>query len=68
LENEFQNSPIFLKKIQNLKEIYPSYRRVRRDGSCFYRSYLFQIFERIMTMNDTDLYKKVKKVIEKSKE
>ena len=44
---EFENSPNFLKKIcymsGTLNKKY--FRRVRKDGSCFYRGYLFALAE-----------------------
>ncbi|KAL4491901.1 hypothetical protein ABPG72_006156 [Tetrahymena utriculariae] len=68
LEKEFENNMAFLQKIFILKDTYPQVRRVRRDGSCFYRSYLFQIFEHIVSFKDTELQSKIIEIIKQSKE
>ena len=48
---------------------YKNVRRMRRDGSCFYRAFLFQLFEHLITQTeDRTLYNKVKAVTEASKE
>ncbi len=33
------------------------YRKIRRDGSCFYRAVLYKIFEYILHENDKNLLK-----------
>jgi hypothetical protein len=40
---EFENSPNFLKKIKNMQNVHGKrfIRRLRKDGSCFYRGFLF---------------------------
>lgn len=44
---EFENSPNFLKKICYMSDQLGKqyFRRVRKDGSCFYRGYLFALAE-----------------------
>jgi len=51
-------------------ELYKRYthvRRLRRDGNCFYRAFLFQIFEHFIINKEDEQYKKVIAVVEKSK-
>ena len=54
-----------------LKKRYASVRRVRRDGNCFYRSFLFQLFEYFIVHNDEPdgraAYKQFLKTAEESK-
>ena len=45
LIDEYANNQGFLNKLLEIKKTYSNIRRVRRDGSCFYRSILFKIFE-----------------------
>ncbi|CEM01604.1 unnamed protein product [Vitrella brassicaformis CCMP3155] len=45
LENEYADNPSFLPKIRALKKQYGGIRRVCKDGCCFYRSYLYGLFE-----------------------
>ena len=48
---------------------YKNVRRMRRDGSCFYRSFLFQLFEYcIQNTEDRSLLEKIKRITEASKE
>jgi len=45
LKEEYQNNEGFLKKIKWVETKFPHFRRVRRDGSCFYRAFLYTLFE-----------------------
>ncbi|CAD8194286.1 unnamed protein product [Paramecium pentaurelia] len=47
LESEYLENQGFLKKVNKISQSYPFFRRMRRDGSCFYRAVLFRIFEYI---------------------
>lgn len=52
LEEEFSNNPPFLEKIHAVQETHRNYRKIRRDGSCFYRALLFSIMEHIILKKD----------------
>jgi ubiquitin thioesterase protein OTUB1 len=67
LEFEFLEHAAYLIKTKNLKTKYSDYRKVRRDGSCFYRAYLFGIFEHIMKAKDKALLTRITKLIKDSK-
>ena len=41
---------------------------MRRDGNCFYRSFIYQIFEHIVAEQDTPMLEKLIKTAEASKE
>ena len=43
------------------------YRKIRRDGSCFYRAVLFKIFEHILHENDKNTLELFEKTIKDSK-
>lgn len=43
-------------------------RRLRRDGNCFYRAFLFQLFEHLILTDDKTYYNKLVGIVEKSKE
>lgn len=59
-ESEYSEAPMFLIKINYVKTIYNSYRHLRRDGSCFYRSYLFRLLEHLNdNKNDIQLWTKI---------
>lgn len=47
LYEEYQNSPNFLKKASALETVYlkTAIRKARKDGNCFYRSFLFRLTE-----------------------
>jgi hypothetical protein len=57
----YQNSTLeFSKKIKH-------WRTVRRDGNCFYRSFLFRLFEEYILERNEKLHSKILKLIEESK-
>ena len=62
-ENKFENC------FDVLYARYRSVRRMRRDGSCFYRAFLLQLFEHCITnKQDRTLLEKIKRITEASKE
>ena len=62
-ENKFENC------FNVLYERYKQVRRMRRDGSCFYRAFLFQLFEHCITnTEDRSLLEKIKRITDASKE
>lgn len=66
LQEEFKNNEIFSIKIKLLREKYKKFRRLRRDGSCFYRAVIFGIFERIIEKKDTAFLKNFTNFIKNS--
>ena len=62
-QNKFENC------FDVLNARYTKVRRMRRDGSCFYRAFMLQLFEHcILNREDRSLYDKVKKITAESKE
>lgn len=55
LQHEYAGNAAFLRKIDDLPTKYDCYRRVRGDGNCFYRAYVFAILERIAVRRDIAL-------------
>lgn len=47
LREQYAGNPGFLRKLEGLSQRFRALRRVRPDGNCFYRAYLFGIFEQI---------------------
>ena len=45
-------SGVFVAKIQNLSTSYCGIRRARGDGNCFFRSFIFALFEHLMQTRD----------------
>ena len=60
--NKFENCFDFL------YQKYTRVRRLRRDGNCFYRAFLFQLFEHLILEDDKTYYNKLIEIVEKSKE
>ncbi len=56
----------FLKKLSVIKEKYSGFRRVRGDGSCFYRAYVFGLLEQLLVMGDKTLSQAVCKRVAES--
>lgn len=55
LLDEYKDS-IFVNSLQEITTKYKSLRYARRDGNCFYRSYLFRMFEYLCLSNDKKTY------------
>jgi len=68
LIDEYKSNEEYLKSIQNITKKYKYIRKVIRDGNCFYRSYIFRLFEHICIKNDKILFEKIKQKIIDSKE
>jgi len=49
LKEELQGNPNFIKKIPELETRYKGLRRVRGDGNCFFRGFMFRYLENLLT-------------------
>ena len=68
LINEYSSNEEYLNSIKNITKKYKYIRKVRRDGNCFYRSFIFRLFEHICIKNDKILFEKIKQKIIDSKD
>ena len=69
LLDEWQDNK-FYASVQDLIQRYQFVRRLRRDGNCFYRALLFQLFEHSVAQvaaGNKGEYNRMREVIEKSK-
>ena len=66
IKSEYENNK-FEKCFDELSKRYKNIRRLRRDGNCFYRAFLFQLFEHFIQTKGTD-YKNFVKTVEESKD
>jgi hypothetical protein len=66
LINEFHDSN-FMNSVLDITQKYKFIRTVRRDGNCFYRSFMFRLFEELSLQKQSKLYNDVVKVVEDSK-
>jgi hypothetical protein len=67
LISEFKDSH-FVTSIKEIEQKYKFIRTVRRDGNCFYRSFMFRLFEQLSLTKNQKLYNNVLKIIEESKD
>ena len=67
LTEEYKSNEEYLKSIENISKKYKKYRKVRRDGNCFYRSFIYRLFEQTCIRNDKVLFEKIKQKIIESK-
>ena len=67
LTEEYKSNEEYLKSIENISKKYKTYRKVRRDGNCFYRSFIYRLFEQACIRNDKILFEKIKRKIIESK-
>ena len=68
LIEEYKSNEEYSKSVENISQKYKYIRKVRRDGNCFYRSFIFRLFEHICIKNDKALFEKIKQKIIDSKE
>jgi len=66
LIEEYQNANGFREKIQNLTQKYSSIRRVRRDGNCFYRAFLFSYLNHLLEFKNKEEISRILKFIQES--
>ena len=52
LMEEYKSNEEYLKSIENISKKYKTYKKVRRDGNCFYRSFIYRLFEQTCIKND----------------
>jgi len=45
---------VFVQKIRSLESTYGAIRRARGDGNCFFRSFIFALFEHVLQHRDYD--------------
>lgn len=67
LTEEYKSNEEYLKSIENISKRYKTYRKIRRDGNCFYRSFIYRLFEQTCIKNDKNLFEKINKKIVESK-
>jgi ubiquitin thioesterase protein OTUB1 len=59
LQVEYSGNEPFIIKIHQMGKTYAHYRKTRRDGSCFYRAFLYRAFEVIISKDDKKLKEKL---------
>jgi len=67
LQKEYKES-IYEKAIDDFVKKINKWRTVRRDGNCFYRSFLFRLFEEYIQRRDPNLHKNLTKLVEEAKD
>ena len=68
LLEDYKNNFEYSNSIKEITNKYKYIRKVRRDGNCFYRSFIYRLFEYICMKNDNVLYEKIKKKIMEAKD
>ena len=68
LLEDYKSNNEYSSSIKQITDKYKSIKKVRRDGNCFYRSFIYRIFEHICTRNDKALYDHIIKKITEAKE
>ncbi len=68
LLDDYKNNFEYANSIKEITNKYKYIRKVRRDGNCFYRSFIYRLFEYICMKNDNVLYEKIKKKIMEAKD
>ena len=56
LLDDYKSNEEYSNSVKIITEKYKYLRKVRRDGNCFYRSFIYRLFENICMKNDNSLY------------
>jgi ubiquitin thioesterase protein OTUB1 len=65
---EYCGNEPFIIKIKEMAKKYNGYRKTRRDGSCFYRAFLFRAFEVILIEKNENYKNKLLQKLKEAKE
>ena len=68
LLKDYEENLEYANSVKIITEKYKYIRKVRRDGNCFYRAYIYRLFEYICMKNNNSLYNDMLKKIEGIKE
>jgi len=68
LLNEYKDNSQYIDSVQTIANKYKSIRKIRRDGNCFYRGFIYRIFEYICINKKTELYEKMCKKIDEARD
>jgi len=68
LIEDYISNKDYLKSVEEITSKYKYIRKVRRDGNCFYRSFIYRIFEYICMKNNKTLFDGMCKKMEEAKD
>ena len=68
LLEDYKSNNEYATSIKQITDKYKYIRKVRRDGNCFYRSFIYRIFEYICIKNNKKLYEHMNKKITEAKD
>ena len=68
LLDDYKSNAEYSTSIKQITDKYKYIRKVRRDGNCFYRSFIYRIFEYICLKNNKNLYEHIVKKIKDAKD
>ena len=68
LLDDYKSNQEYSNSVKQITDKYKYIRKVRRDGNCFYRSFIYRIFEYICLKNNKNLYDHIVKKLNESKE
>ena len=68
LLKDYEDNAEYANSVKVITEKYKYIRKVRRDGNCFYRAFIYRLFEYICMKNNSQLYNDLLKKIEGVKE
>ena len=68
LMEDYKSNSEYANSVKQITDKYKHIKKVRRDGNCFYRSFIFRLFEYICIKNNKALYEHVIKKIKDAKD
>ena len=68
LLDDYKDNIEYLPSVNEITEKYKYIKKIRRDGNCFHRGFIYRLFEYICNNKNDALYEKIIKKIEEAKE
>lgn len=68
LAKDYEGNAVFSEKIKHLENFYSGFYRVRGDGNCWYRSFLFALFDCVARRRDNALALRIENLVMESKD
>ena len=68
LNEDYKSNEEYVNSVKTITTKYKKIRKVRRDGNCFYRSFIYRLFEFICMKNNQKLFDHVNKKIQEVKD
>ena len=68
LIDDYKDNTAYINSVKKIAEKYKFIRKIRRDGNCFYRGFIYRLFEQLSLNYNNSLAEKISRKIDEIKE